>query len=63
MLVEKNVFNRSTSKYKCDRCKTPLAQFERNIIEVGEHGTVAKKKWDLCDSCYKALIRGIRKGK
>lgn len=51
------------STYSCDRCKVPLTNETRNSLYKGGHYEAPKKKWDLCDRCYRALERAIAKGK
>lgn len=48
MLVIKNKFDKSKSKYQCDRCKVDLDPMQRNAIYVMEGYNAQKKKWDLC---------------
>lgn len=60
MVVERTMNNRRIV-YKCDRCEeittTPYKMFVQGPKEVRP-----KRKWDLCDRCYAALVRGINKG-
>lgn len=58
MKIEK-VFN-----YKCDRCGKELSVTEKFTIFVKKpKEQSAKKIFDYCEKCYKAMERGTKKGK
>lgn len=61
MLIQKNRKNKENSIYECDRCKTKLNNNSNHAIFVRdkEYNNVTKA-WDLCDRCYKSLVKGIR---
>lgn len=59
MLIEKSLKDNMYSVYVCDRCNTKIDNLHRYGIYVAPLGRKTKKKWDLCDKCYKSLIRGI----
>lgn len=64
MIVKKNCVNNKESRFQCDRCKTIMGNEIRVLIVTKEPKEVnPTKKWDLCIACYKALKRGIKKGK
>ncbi len=63
MLKTINRFDKRESKYECDRCKANIDMHNRYSVYIGEGSANAKKKWDLCKRCYKALVRGIEKSK
>jgi hypothetical protein len=62
MLVEIDYTDKKRTKFVCDRCKTDLTIETRRAILVQEPKLSAKKKWDLCPSCFAKLCRGISKG-
>ncbi len=61
MLVSQNKFDKSESKYECDRCKKELSITTRISIYSKLSYENPKKRWDLCNKCYAALVRGIEK--
>lgn len=64
MLVKGDNKDKEKSKYLCDRCNKELTSSERFIIYVENVKLrVKKKKYDFCDRCYKALERGVEKGR
>lgn len=60
MLKKKSFTNREECLYECDRCKVEMNTKNRNTIYVQEGTTEKHKVCDLCNRCYKALIRGIK---
>lgn len=61
MLVSQNKFDKSESKYECDRCRKELSINTRISIYSKIAYQNPKKRWDLCSKCYAALVRGIEK--
>ena len=62
MLVDKRK-DKKIRNYKCDRCEREINSLNRVGIFISiERGEVPRKKWDLCSSCYKALVKGIERG-
>jgi transposase-like protein len=61
MLISSNKFDKSESKYECDRCKKELSINTRISIYTKVEYDYPRKKWDLCEKCYSALVRGINK--
>ena len=66
MLIKANWKDGRKSIYKCDRCDKEISKKDDNFyglfIKKSNEG-IARKKCDLCDRCYRALIRGINKKK
>lgn len=62
MLLKINKFDKSESKYCCDRCKTLLSPMNRYTLYVAEGIREKREKWDLCKNCYRLLEKGIEKG-
>lgn len=67
MLVSTDTSGKRGSIFLCDRCKKKI--YGHRDIRYRITGYEAKtgyykqdNKWDLCDRCYKALCRGIKKG-
>jgi transposase-like protein len=63
MLISSNKFDKSESKYECDRCKKELSINTRISIYTKVAYDNPRKRWDLCQKCYTALVRGINKNK
>ena len=60
MVVERTNNNRRIV-YECDRCKTRILKPYKIDVQTPKE-VRPKRKWDLCDRCYLALVRGINKG-
>lgn len=63
MLIEMGYARNQQTRYTCDRCNIEMMSKERHAIYVQKPLSTAKKRWDLCPTCYAALKRGIEKGK
>ena len=63
MLVNKDLKNQFKSTYECDRCGARMTTRERHILYHQTFTKSNKKYCDLCDKCFRALNRGIKKGK
>lgn len=63
MRLTNNTGQRKGYKYKCDRCGKLMIMKDRYLIKVSQTYDISHQKWDLCPRCYKALERGIEKGK
>lgn len=63
MLIIQNKWDKSESKYECDRCKKELSISTRISIYTKVEYENPKKRWDLCSNCFEMLCRGIKKGK
>lgn len=61
MVVERTMNNRRII-YKCDRCETRIIKPYKIDVQTPKE-VRAKRKWDLCERCFEALERGIKKGK
>ena len=61
MLISINIHDKNKSTYVCDRCKVYISNLNRKAIFIAEGIEAPRKKWDLCQKCYKALERGINK--
>lgn len=67
MLVIKDMSRKGGCVYECDRCKkrlhTNIEMRYRIIAYKAPRGYYRQDKtWDLCERCYRALCRGIKKG-
>lgn len=62
MLLQINYQDKNLSIYECDRCKTTLDNNNRKAIYVSLADNTCKKKWDLCERCYRAFGRAIKRG-
>lgn len=62
MLIDRNTINGNLSMYECDRCKAKITRPETWTIKAGHGAENAKTICHLCDKCYKALERGLKKG-
>lgn len=60
MLVKRNLKDSNNSRYVCDRCKVEINLENKVAIYVALCKKQPHKQWDLCNKCYKALIRGIK---
>ena len=47
--------------YVCNRCETQIKRENRMSLYTCFPKRTPRKKWDLCDKCYRALVRGIEK--
>lgn len=49
--------------YNCDRCKKEISFKDKTLHKIRDQYSERKNKkiCDLCNSCYKALIRGVFK--
>ncbi len=63
MLISTNVRDKTKSIYMCDRCKREITLKEKVAIYTSINNQNIKKRYDLCNKCYKALKRGISKRK
>lgn len=61
MLINKDRIDKERSVYKCDRCKVQLTNREKIALYIAQPSRCPRKKWDLCEKCYSALVRGIDK--
>lgn len=48
MLISTNIYDKSKSKYICDRCQTDINSLNRNAIYIAHGIGTIKKRWDLC---------------
>ena len=62
MIIDKSTHKNQKSKYICDRCGTIIEATERNSLYYQRMNTNPKKYCDLCDKCFRAFERGIKKG-
>lgn len=60
MIIKKDTFKQQ-SEAECDMCKVRIAGVDRVSIKVGLGNNNPKKKWDLCQKCYKKVERAIEK--
>lgn len=63
MILRKDCSGKTDSLFSCDRCNA-LINGEEKITVIAYRGTstvksLFKRKWDLCPSCGKKLIRGV----
>lgn len=60
MLLEKDYSGKTESRFVCDRCNIIIGGKSKSTVRV-YYGTTGKlnKKWDLCPSCNRKLIKGI----
>lgn len=61
MLVSKDVTDKQQSVYKCDRCKAQLKWGSKVGLYIAFPKRTPKKTWDLCDKCFRSLVKGIEK--
>lgn len=59
MLIKQSNRNKDKSKYQCDMCKKYICVNVKNTIYVAVHEDIKRKKYDLCDKCYKIVCRNI----
>lgn len=59
--IDENIHNKST--YKCDRCEKIITKKHRIGLYIQKDTETPKKYCDLCLRCFRALQRGIEKGK
>lgn len=62
MLIEKDMKDKSKSRYACDRCKKILSNENKIGIYESFYKETLKKKFDFCPKCYTAMIRAVNKG-
>ena len=68
MLIQKNYTGRTKSIFLCDRCKRKIETDKNDRYRVVVQKTPNSLRsnqiqaWDLCERCYSALDRGIKKG-
>ena len=63
MLLKINIQNKNRSTYQCDRCGRVIDVKHKITIYSQKYLCNSKKYCDLCLSCFRALDRGIKKGK
>ena len=63
MLLKVNLRSNLKSMYECDRCGARITTRERHTFYHQSFKESSKKYCDLCDKCYRALNRGLKKGK
>lgn len=63
MLIDKSCQKGIKSIYKCDRCGTKTIKKHRIGVYIQNDTETPKKYCDLCEKCFRALDRGIKKGK
>lgn len=63
MLVGLDYSNKNKSVYCCDRCNKTMTIQEKKGIYITNNVGQPRKRWDLCNTCFKMLERGIEKGK
>lgn len=63
MLLKVNLQTNLKSMYECDRCGARITTRERHTFYHQSFKEASKKYCDLCDKCYRALNRGLKKGK
>ena len=51
------------AEFVCDRCNKGMKSDDRYGIYIQEHKENLKKGWDLCGNSFRALKRGIAKGR
>lgn len=59
MLIKQNKSDKSNSKYRCDMCKIQISPLKRVVINKAQGYENPKKKWDLCEKCYRKVERAI----
>lgn len=67
MLKSIDTSGKTGSIYVCDRCGKDLCNNKDMINRITSYKSTLgyykhDRKWDLCDRCYRALCRGIKKG-
>lgn len=62
MVIHMDYHDSSKIIYQCDRCKRKLTRLETWSIKSSLGGYSFKILCHLCDRCYKALEKGIKKG-
>lgn len=62
MLLKVNLQTNLKSMYECDRCEARMTTKERHLFYHDSFKTGKKKYCDLCEKCFRALDRGIKKG-
>ena len=66
MLIHSDCTGKIGSTYECDRCKKQIHTKCETKYRVTVYRTprdyAKTDSWDLCDKCYRALRRGIKKG-
>ena len=52
-------------RYYCDRCGQEINFKEKTLkqVYIKHNDRTSKKLCDLCDKCYKSLVRGVFKKK
>lgn len=63
MLIKKDFKNQFESTYACDRCGKIVDVQHKVGIYLQRYLNNSRKYCDLCEKCFKALERGIKKGK
>lgn len=63
MLLKVNLQTNLKSMYKCDRCGSITDVKHKVGIYIQKHLSNSRKYCDLCEKCFRALDRGIKKGK
>lgn len=65
MLIFKSTDKVHKSIYICDRCGMKLVRGSNKVyrIYVNKKNEHPKKKWDLCEKDYFALVKGMEKRK
>lgn len=63
MLLKINIQNKNRSTYQCDRCGKVVDVKHKITIYSQKYLCNSKKYCDLCVKCFRALDRGIKKGK
>jgi hypothetical protein len=63
MLLKVNLQTNTKSMYECDRCGARMTTRERHTLFHQTFTKSSKKYCDLCEKCFRALDRGIKKGK
>lgn len=62
MIIKKDVNNKDNTIYRCDKCKRETTRKDNYGIFIKEaENKQPKKKWDLCEKCYKSLEKGVEK--
>ena len=61
MLVEINHADKNKSIYKCDMCNKRINVESKIAICTSKQNENAKKRWDLCEHCYRILDKSIEK--
>lgn len=63
MILKIDRIDKNKSVYTCDYCNKTMSIEERKGIYVTNNVGQPRKRWDLCNTCFKMLERGIEKGK